>query len=581
MSKSLQVLILEDQPADAELMVYELHHAGFEIEWQRVDTAADYVAHLNPNLDLILADYSLPQFDASRALDILQKQNLDIPFIIITGAVGEEVAVACIKQGAADYLLKDRLTRLGEAVNLALQKKDLRQEREQALMALQASEERFRSIFELAPVGIAIVDNQGHFIQVNQACQDMFGYQITEFRHLTFSNLTHSDDLATSRYLFQRVLDQEIDYFRLEKRYFHKSGRLIWSDTTVFAVQHADNILRHTIAVLHDITERKEAEESAQYLATIVESSDDAIIGKTLDGTIVSWNTGAEQIYGYSAADVISQHINILVPDGQPDETPYILGKICLGEAVKHYETVQQCKLGDLVNVSLTISPIRDKNGQITGASTIAHDITNRKRAEAQIRQANIRLAQAYDETLAGWAKALELRDQETEGHSQRVTEMTVQLAEAMGFSEAELVHVRRGALLHDIGKMGIPDNILLKPGPLTEEEWQIMRQHPVYAYEMLSPIEYLKPALIIPCYHHERWDGSGYPRGLKGTEIPLAARIFAVVDVWDALTSDRPYRSAWSPAKAYAHICEQSGTSFDPQVVQMFRQLVGNRVDI
>jgi putative nucleotidyltransferase with HDIG domain len=184
-------------------------------------------------------------------------------------------------------------------------------------------------------------------------------------------------------------------------------------------------------------------------------------------------------------------------------------------------------------------------------------------------------LSRAYDITLAGWAKALELRDKETEGHSRRVTEITVRLARKMGFSEAEITQVRRGALLHDIGKMGIPDAILHKPGPLTEEEWEIMRMHPVYAYELLKEIDFLAPALEIPYSHHERWDGSGYPRGLKGEEIPLSARIFAVVDVWDALLSDRPYRPAWPEEKVLAYLWEQAGTHFDPEVVRLFQELI------
>ncbi|NJN15152.1 MAG: response regulator [Oscillochloris sp.] len=185
-------------------------------------------------------------------------------------------------------------------------------------------------------------------------------------------------------------------------------------------------------------------------------------------------------------------------------------------------------------------------------------------------------LARAYDATLEGWSRALDLRDHETEGHSRRVTEMTVRLAQAMGISgAAELEHIRRGALLHDIGKMGIPDAILLKPGPLDEDEWTVMRRHPVMAHELLSPISYLDEALAIPWCHHERWDGSGYPRGLKGEQIPLAARIFAVVDVWDALSHDRPYRKAMPPEQVRQHLAALSGSHFDPQVLRVFLALL------
>ena len=183
----------------------------------------------------------------------------------------------------------------------------------------------------------------------------------------------------------------------------------------------------------------------------------------------------------------------------------------------------------------------------------------------------NVELVQAYDTTIEGWAYALDMRDKETEGHSRRVTEITLNIADKMGIKGEDLAHVRRGALLHDIGKMGIPDSILLKPDKLTEEEWELMHKHPEYAFEMLSPITYLRPALDIPYCHHEKWDGTGYPRGIKGEAIPLAARIFAVADVFDALTSDRPYRPAWTREQALEYIREQSGRHFDPQVVEVF----------
>ncbi|MCC6191016.1 MAG: PAS domain S-box protein [Anaerolineales bacterium] len=183
-------------------------------------------------------------------------------------------------------------------------------------------------------------------------------------------------------------------------------------------------------------------------------------------------------------------------------------------------------------------------------------------------------LVRAYDATIEGWSRALDLRDRETEGHSRRVTELTLLLGRATGMRSEELVHVRRGALLHDIGKLGVPDAILRKPGPLTAEEWSVMYQHPVLAFELLAPIAYLGPALDIPYSHHEKWDGSGYPRGLAGEQIPLAARLFAVADVWDALRSERPYRPAWPEVQVRQHIRTLAGRHFDPRVVEIFLKL-------
>jgi PAS domain S-box-containing protein len=191
------------------------------------------------------------------------------------------------------------------------------------------------------------------------------------------------------------------------------------------------------------------------------------------------------------------------------------------------------------------------------------------------LQRANFELVTAYDATIEGWARAMDLRDKETENHTRRVTEMTLALAKTLGVKDGAILHIRRGALLHDIGKIGVPDNILLKVGALTDEEWVIMRRHPQFAYEMLYPIQYLRQSLDIPYCHHERWDGTGYPRGLKGEQIPLAARIFAIVDVWDAITSDRPYRKGWTKKKALAHIKEQSGKQFDPKIVDAFLRAI------
>jgi putative nucleotidyltransferase with HDIG domain len=191
------------------------------------------------------------------------------------------------------------------------------------------------------------------------------------------------------------------------------------------------------------------------------------------------------------------------------------------------------------------------------------------------LQRANLELTHAYDTTLEGWVRALDLRDKETQGHTQRVTNMTIQLSRVMGVDEVSLRYIRRGALLHDIGKMGIPDSILHKPGPLSDEEWEIMYKHPLYAYDLLSPIEYLRRSLDIPYCHHEKWDGTGYPRGLQGEQIPQAARIFAVVDVWDALCSDRPYRKRWERPRVLEYMHEQRGKHFNPEVVDAFLQLI------
>ena len=254
------------------------------------------------------------------------------------------------------------------------------------------------------------------------------------------------------------------------------------------------------------------------------------------------------------------------------------------GEGFKTYHALPLSAKGEVNGVIEVYhrTPFTHDAGWLSLFETIAGQagiaIDNARLFEG-LQQSNMELFMAYDATIEGWSRALDLRDKETEGHTQRVTEMTEKLATAMGVSREEMVHIRRGALLHDIGKMGVPDHILLKPGPLTPEEWISMRKHPQHAYDMLVPIEYLHQALDIPYCHHEKWDGSGYPRQLVGEQIPLSARIFSVVDVWDAVTSDRPYRPAWTKEHAVEHIRAGSGTHFDPMVVESFLDMINQEL--
>ncbi len=332
-TKSLRVLLVEDNEDDAYFLLRELQAAGYTAAWERVDTAeAMRVALDQKRWDVIVADYVMPHFSGLAALAELQATGQDLPFIIVSGTIGEDVAVAAMKAGAHDYLMKGKLARLAPAIERELREAEARRQRRQALLDLRTSEAKYKSL---------------------------------------------TDELAV-----------------------------------------------------------------------------------------------------------------------------------------------------------------------------------------------------AYDTTLEGWSRALDLRDRETEGHSERVADLSIRLGRALGLDEAELAQVRRGALLHDIGKMAIPDSVLLKPDLLTPEEWEIMRRHPIYASELLEPIAFLRPALSIPYCHHEKWDGTGYPRGLKAGDIPLAARIFAVVDVWDALCSDRPYRSAWPRDTVRLHIQSLAGTHFDPVVVGQFLKL-------
>jgi len=293
--------------------------------------------------------------------------------------------------------------------------------------------------------------------------------------------------------------------------------------------------------------------------------------------------------YGFRTKAVESAHLRI--GEGLPGEVALkrkilyvpnlsksktLLRKNLLKEEFVSYHAAPLIAKGQLQGVLEIFSrtPIAVNDEQTSFLETLATQAAiaiDNAQLFVNLQRSNFELEMAYNATIEGWSRALELRDQETEGHTLRVAKMTVGLAQAMGVKSEEIIHIRRGALLHDIGKMGVPDHILLKPGKLDDEEWELMKQHTDYAFAMLHPIDFLRLAIDIPHCHHERWDGNGYPRGLNGEQIPLAARIFAVVDVWDALNSDRPYRKAWTEEKALDYITANAGKHFDPQVVEQF----------
>lgn len=307
-----------------------------------------------------------------------------------------------------------------------------------------------------------------------------------------------------------------------------------------------------------------------KYRLIFEEANDTIFIMK--DDIFVDCNSKATEMFGYTKEEIIGRKPQdfspIIQPNGQTSENMLhknIETAIQSGES-RYFEWTHIHKDKSEFDAEVSLNLLELENEKYIQA--IVRDITERKLAEKK-------LAEAYDTTLEGWAKALELRDKETEGHSRRVTETTVAVARTMGISEEVVEHIRRGALLHDIGKMGIPDDILRKEGLLTHEERAIVRKHPETAYDLLKEISFLKNALDIPYCHHEKWDGTGYPRELKGEEIPLAARIFAIVDVWDALSSDRPYREAWPKEKIKHYITNEAGKHFDPKVVGVFLQMV------
>jgi putative nucleotidyltransferase with HDIG domain/PAS domain S-box-containing protein len=396
-----------------------------------------------------------------------------------------------------------------------------------------------------------------------------------------------------------------------------RDGEFTWVLVNAYPGYDSSKMLRQVVVTFSDISNIKHAEESIrrnlEHLTALVEIDRAINFSFDLNLSLTTLLTHVIVQLGIDAADVLlfdpasrtleyvagrgfytktidharqplgegyagraAQERSIVhIPDLAKEHDNFLRGILLAGENFVSYHGVPLIAKGQVMGVLEVFNRtllVRDEEWldflkALASQAAIAIDNVT---LFDNLKRSNTELFQAYDATIEGWSRALELRDNETEGHSQRVAVLTVRLARLFGLSEAALVQVRWGALLHDIGKMGIPDGILLKQDTLTEAEWAVMKKHTVFAYEMLSPISYLRSALDIPYAHHEKWDGTGYPLGLKGEQIPLVARIFAVVDVWDALRSDRIYRLSWSVKKVRKHLRSLAGTHFDPHVVKV-----------
>jgi PAS domain S-box-containing protein len=355
-----------------------------------------------------------------------------------------------------------------------------------------------------------------------------------------------------------------------------KSGALdyvVKSPESMMDMPHiAERAIQQSKVHAERVRMQKALEESEAQFRLLAENSSDVISRHDTQSRFLYVSPAVRSMLGYESQDLLGESALDLIHIEDLAKIKVMLRIQPRNNSIYTLAYRARQKNGEYIWLETSARAILDeKTGTLLEVHAASRDITERKHAEEALQTAHHDLQEAYDRTIEGWIRALDLRDREIEGHTQRVTEMVLKVAHALGLPESDIVHIRRGALLHDIGKIAIPDEITKKTGPLSDKEWGEMRKHPLYAYEMLSPITYLRPALDIPYCHHERWDGSGYPRGLKGEQIPLTARMFAIVDVWDALITDRPYRKASSEAEVLAYLQKEAGRLFDPHLVDLF----------
>lgn len=618
--EAIHVLYGEHNTTDIDLTQRFMKTHAPQIDLEIVSTGdemIDRLTHKNGNhdYDAILIDYHLPGENIIDQIKNLRELRADTPIIVITGLGSEEAAVEVLKLSKTDYVVKTSGYLMRLPVILENSHHLLMLQREQE--ALRKSEERFRLLAENA-VDVIFrikITNPVKIEYISPAAERVSGFTLEELYAdpmiLVRNSLNSVDAKAFSRW----TETMEVPLINLP--FSRKDGRKIWLELRCTIIKDSQGKAEFMEGIGRDITQRIQSEQQLREQMERINALHqiDKAITSSFD-LRVTYQVLLDQLRQVLHVDAAS----VLQFESDLIQYQYLTGlgfktlENTLRTAFRHSplpseaiatKKTTQINLGSGQTFSPALTEIMNTEkfvkyiatpmvikGQIKGVLEIYHKSELEPTREwisfleALAQQAAIALdnsqnflelqksqsvlLQAYDDTLMGWANFLDLRDKETEGHTVRVLERTMRAAQRLGVREEDMEHLRRGVLLHDIGKVGVPDHILNKPGPLTDEEWVIMKKHPEYAYQMLAPIGFLKQALDVPYCHHEKWDGTGYPRNLKGKEIPFTARIFTVFDVFDALTSERIYNKARSKDDAIAYLRDNAGIIFDPDIVDI-----------
>jgi PAS domain S-box-containing protein len=568
MGKPLRVLMVEDSEDDVLLMVRALKQGGYDPVYEQVEDAPSMRKALEKgSWDIILCDYSMPRFDGLAAIAMLNETGIDIPLLIVSGVIGEETAVACMRQGAQDYVMKGNLSRLVPAIERELKEAESRIERKQAEEALKESEELFSLFMRHSPVYTFIKEvtpTESRVLQASDNYEQMIGIQGTKMIGKTmvelfppeFAAKIIDDDWAVVS--GGNVLQQDEDF----------NGRH-YATIKFPIIQRGKTLLAgYTI----DITERKRMEaELKKSEANYRQLFDNSPVGiyqvsfrtgkflKANDLICEYLGCSQEEITSLSPYDFITKESKKLFTER--------LDKMVMGEQVPEdpeYEIVD--RNGEHKWLKLNVKNIYDSEG-LAGADVVAHDITELKRTDEELRQTLESLGKAISTTIQVMVSAVESRDPYTSGHQLRSADIARAIASEMGLPQEKIEGIRMAGSIHDIGKLSIPAEILSKPTKLTNIEFSLIKEHSQKGYEMLKDVESPWPLAEIVYQHHERMDGSGYPRNLKGEEILIEAQILSVADVVEAMASHRPYRPAIGIKAALEEIEKNKGILYDDAV--------------
>lgn len=576
LKKTIRVLILEDCEDDALLMLHEFKSSGYDAVHARVETAEDMRAALkNETWDIVLADYLLPGMNALKGLEILRESASDLPCIVVSGTIGEDVAVEAMKAGAADYIMKENLTRLVPAVERELREARLRKEHRRA-----AEEVRRHETERLFFLHVSEICGRVS-LEVDEICREIVALVSREW--------CYRRDVCARIILGGEVYKSDLCadvVWRLSSGIIVRGERVGSIDVGCGMEECDCEVIEGKKEVMGNIGCRlgeaigfkqaqRQMQESEHRFRQLVESVVDGIVLYDLEGRILMVNNSAARMSGYTREELLGMNIADYSARPVSKKEKKTWRGLAPGEYVL-FEAEQRRKDGTMYPVEVNLTKIMYRDEPVLLAT--ARDITQRKAIEEERREHIQKHIRSLEQTIQAIAVSLEMKDPYTAGHQQRVTRIAVDIAQAMGLSSERINAVSMAASVHDIGKMYIPSEILSKPSKLTEIEYSMVKLHARAGHDVLKNVEFPWPIAQIVLQHHERLDGSGYPDALRGEDILLEARIIAVADVVESMASHRPYRPSIGIEQALNEIRQNRGSLFDPDVVDACLTLFEDR---